>query len=66
MKQSMKYGHQKIACDVRSCIHNQCMECSEGMTEGVCALAEIRVAPKCGCNSKGVDESLCATYEARG
>ncbi|MBR5501243.1 MAG: hypothetical protein IKV74_06930 [Clostridia bacterium] len=65
MKQSNQCGHQKVACDVRSCMHNQCMECGSGITEGVCSLAEIHVAPKCGCHTHLADESVCASYKAR-
>lgn len=60
-----KCGHQTIACDVRSCIHNGWSEIADGMTEGFCRLPRIHVAPKCGCNTCSPEESLCETYKAR-
>lgn len=51
-------GSQTIECDVKSCKHNVESDC-------MCALSEIKVAPKRGCHSKKDDESLCSSYQCK-
>ena len=50
-------NNQCIHCSVESCQHHE--------TDGLCALADIKVAPRHNCCDGKCDESECASYKAR-
>lgn len=53
----MKKKDQKIKCDVKNCVHNNC-------DDECCKLNEIKVS--CNCNQDSVhdkDETICNNYK---
>ena len=49
--------NQCIHCSVESCQHHE--------TNDVCALTDIKVAPRANCCNGKCDESECASYKSR-
>jgi len=53
----MAHKNQCIHCSVESCQHHG--------TDGICALTDIKVAPRQNCCDGKCDESQCASYKSR-
>ena len=49
----------------RQCIHCSVESCQHHGTDDICALADIKVAPRHNCCDGKCDESECASYKSR-